>query len=141
MKDITITIKKENFNIHIKDNNEKQNSISFDFKNKEIDKTSKSLTASTINSNNQKNQDGPINQKKMIDVLGEVNENIECNDGILSEDSNLLSINFNEQVINNLISISYKNDVPKGTFVGKPLDNSIYLDDNVKLKEKYELYL
>ena len=43
-------------------------------------------------------------------------------------------------MINNLISISYKNDLPKGTVVGKPLDNSIYLDDNVKLKEKYELY-
>ena len=140
IEDITITIKKENFNIHIKDNNEKQNSTTFDSKNKEIDKTLKSLTAPTIDSNNQKNQDGPINQKKIINVLGEVNENIECNDGILSKDSDLISNNFNEQVINNLISISYKNDAPKGTFVGKPLDNSIYLDDNVKLKEKYELY-
>ena len=140
IEDITITIKKENFNIHIKDNNEKQNSITFDSKNKEIDKTLKSLSVSTINSNNQKNQDGPINQKKIIDVLGEVNENIECNDGILSKDSDLISNNCNEQVINNLISISYKNDAPKGTFVGKNIDNSIYLDDNVKLKEKYELY-
>ena len=38
IEDNTITIKKENFNIHIKDNNEKQNSITFDSKNKEIEK-------------------------------------------------------------------------------------------------------
>jgi len=142
LEDTIITIKKENFNIHIKDNNEKLNTINLDSKDNEIGKTSNNESSTApIDSKSLMNQEGQKNQKKIINVLNEVNENIECNDEILSKDSDLMSNNFNMQNNNNLISISYKNDEPKFTVIGKPLDNSIYLDENGKLlKEKYEIY-
>ena len=65
LKDITITIKKENFNIHIKDNNEKLNTITFYSKDNDIIKTlnNESSTA-VIDSKSLINQEDPKNQKK-----------------------------------------------------------------------------
>ena len=139
--DTIITIKKENFNIYIKDNNEKLNSINLDYKDNEIGKTSNNESSTAaINSESLMNQEDQKNQKKIINVLNEVNEINEYNDEILSKDSDLMSNNFNMQMNKNLISISYKNDEPKFTVIGKHLDNSIYLGENGQLKEKYEIY-
>ena len=136
-----ITIKKENFNIHIKEDNKKLNSIIFDSKKNEISKASNNESSTApIDSISQIIPENPISQKKIINVLNEVNENIESNDEILSKNSDLMSNNSNMQMNNNLISISYKNEEPKFTVIGKPLDNSIYLDENSKLKEKYKLF-
>ena len=141
LEDTIITIKKENFNIHIKDNNEKLNSINLDYKDNEIGKTSNNESSTAaINSESLMNQEDQKNQKKIINVLNEVNEINEYNDEILSKDSDLMSNNFNMQMNKNLISISYKNDEPKFTVIGKHLDNSIYLGENGQLKEKYEIY-
>ena len=63
--DTIITIKKENFNIYIKDNNEKLNSINLDYKDNEIGKTSNNESSTAaINSESLMNQEDQKNQKK-----------------------------------------------------------------------------
>ena len=137
LENTTITIKKEKFNINIikKDNDEKSNSTNFSFQNQTVNNQLFSdLSKIQINPQEQKTQKKIINDSNCIN---EINKN---NDEISSKNSDLISNNFNVQMNKDLISISNISDDLKYTVIGKPLDNSIYKDENSLLIAKYELY-
>ena len=141
LEDITITIKKEKFNIHIiqKDNNGKLNSTNLSSQNQTIGKVLNNQPFS-VSSKIQMNQQEPKAQKIIINGLNYINEINESNDEILNKNSDLMSNNFIIPMNKNLVSISYISDDPKYTVIGKPLDNSIYIDENSMLIKEYKLY-